>query len=144
MTLNKKRDKKIKIEYFYLLRSVPPLEWLLLLGIAQHGREELGVHRATGGELLAKPLEVDDILTSLLPGAEGGEAQRSLTHHVGGQPVAVPVLVQVPPEALLLPDAVDGHHQAAGEEVGEGPEHLVDFSVQLAEVVGSALEERLG
>ncbi len=54
------------------------------------------------------------------------------------------VLVHIPEELLLLPDTLDGLHQAAFEKVGEGPEYLVHLVIQEGEVHRQGLDQLPG
>ena len=48
--------------------------------------------------------------------------------------MSVWILCLIPEKFLFIPDSVYGHHEAAREEIGKGPDHFVDFSLLDAEI----------
>jgi len=79
-------------------------------------------------------MKFDDIGAGDLLGVEGVETEEGLAGHVGGQPVTVDHLGLIPEKFLLQADPLDALDQAAGEQVGIGPDDLVDFLVEQFEI----------
>ena len=108
---------------------------LFALGFAQNFLEEGLIHQFAFGNILAVLDEIDRIGSGDLLGVEGAESEEGLPHHVGSQPMSVNVLGLIPVEFLLVPDTVDGHNQAAREEIGKGPADLFYLCIEEGEVI---------
>ena len=112
---------------------------MLFRGSQDRGHH-LGIQGFAGCQATAVLDEVDDIGAGDLLGVEGVETQEGLAGHVGGQPVAIDHLRLIPEEFLLHPDPLDALDQAAGEQVGIGPDDLVDFLVEQLEIDRGVLD----
>ena len=113
---------------------------LLRLRLPEDLFHVLFVVQSAFGDELAVLDEVDGVGAGDLLRVECAEAEEGLAHHVRGQPVPVVVLHLIPEELLLLPDAVDGLHEAAREEVREGPDDLVNLCIEEGEVIVVVLQ----
>ena len=113
---------------------------LFLLGFAQHFFKEFVIDQFAFGNILAILNEVDRVSARNLLRVEGAEPKVSLAHHVGGQPVSVGVLCLIPEEFLLVSDTVDGHDQAAREEIGKGPANPLHLRIEKGKVKFVAFE----
>jgi hypothetical protein len=103
---------------------------LLLLRLPQNSLKQNVVNNMALGNHLMVLDKVNGVLSSDFLGVKGSKAKEGFTGHVDPQPEQVVILVKIPEVLLLLSDAGDGFHQAVGEQVGEGPDYLVDLGIE--------------
>ena len=102
----------------------------LFFRLPHNFRKHLLIPESGISDVLAESDEINSVLTRDLLGVESPKAQEGLAAHIGCQPMAVAVLGDIPEVFLFLSDTVNGLDQAAGKEIGKGPDDLVNFFVQ--------------